>query len=174
MRPCCAGLHNVDLRWIHRLRHPSRKAAVTRTSHPFVSEAQHARSLQLSSIRSGCQSPRRSVKTYGLGQPRLQLSRLSPSTPPSRYRVALNRRRGVGRPSLDVQKRRHLANFFHREWPSQLGPLVLGPNRDQEHSAAATGEFEIDQSLNAGRPLSGCSLRPGSSRPAVNGYQGSQ
>ncbi|KAI4230584.1 MAG: hypothetical protein L6R40_007996 [Gallowayella cf. fulva] len=39
---------------------------------------------------------------------------------------------------------------------------------------AKANRFEIEQGLNAGRPLSGYILRLGPSRPEINGYQGSQ
>lgn len=77
-RSSCVGLNNVDLRWIHCLRQPSRKAAVIRTPHSIVSGAQSDGTLWLSSGRSGCQSPRQRVKTYGLRRPRLQYPSLSP------------------------------------------------------------------------------------------------
>lgn len=77
-RSSCVGLNNVDLRWIHCLRHPLRKAAVIRTLHPIVSDAQSDGTLWPSSERPGCRSLRQSVKTYRPGRPRLQYPSLSP------------------------------------------------------------------------------------------------
>ncbi|KAI9780816.1 MAG: hypothetical protein M1816_002652 [Peltula sp. TS41687] len=71
--------------------------------------------------------------------------------PTSTQQQQIPKRREI---SLDVPKRRHLANFSHGGSPRQIGSPILGPNRDQGYSAAATGRFEIEQGLNASRPLS--------------------
>ena len=157
-RSSWGGLSDNELKWIHGLLHLS-KTLMIRKPHwmpyresPLVSVSRGNQTFLRSGARLGCRNPRRRIETCGLRHSRLQKPSLSLWTRMSRHRTAFNKCRSVKRKSLHMPKTNnlaHLANFVHRECPSQIALLLPARNHGQEYDATATSKLKTKPDLSA-------------------------